>query len=161
MSAVFSRCGRFRYRLERILDPHASATVAWVMLNPSTADATTDDQTIRRVRAFSASACESVARVVVVNLYGYRATRPADLARAEDPEGPQNTMHVARAIESADRVIVGWGASVARWRRDRPSAVLGLLAGRELWCLGASRGGDPLHPLRIPGDRPFERWVPS
>ncbi|MEQ8317967.1 MAG: DUF1643 domain-containing protein [Phycisphaerales bacterium] len=88
MSAVFSRCGRYRYRLDRIVDPAASKTVAWVMLNPSTADANSDDQTLRRVRGFSASACKGVGRIVVVNLYAFRATNPADLVESGDCEGP-------------------------------------------------------------------------
>ncbi|MCA9851707.1 MAG: DUF1643 domain-containing protein, partial [Dehalococcoidia bacterium] len=50
-SASFSRDRRYRYELGRRwgLGP----AVTWVMLNPSTADATVDDPTIRRCIDFS------------------------------------------------------------------------------------------------------------
>lgn len=47
-SAVISECGLYRYRLERHGLSGAGA-VAWIMVNPSTADATTDDPTIKKV----------------------------------------------------------------------------------------------------------------
>ncbi|NRA57515.1 MAG: DUF1643 domain-containing protein [Phycisphaerales bacterium] len=160
MAATFSKCGRFRYRLERVLDPTCDRTVAWVMLNPSTADANTDDQTIRRVRHFSAANFEGVRDVVVVNLYAFRATAPRDLSLADDPQGPRNMWHVRRALESADEVVVGWGASLQAWRHENPSRVLGVLRSRTLWCLGETSSGDPCHPLRIASSRPMEHWTP-
>ena len=45
--AVFSIDDDYRYRLSRLWNADKSI-VAFVMLNPSTADATTDDPTIRR-----------------------------------------------------------------------------------------------------------------
>jgi hypothetical protein len=158
LSATFSACGNYRYRLEREIDPAGRGMVAWVMLNPSTADANVDDQTIRRVRHFSAQGFDSVSRVVVVNLYALRSTRPSGLCEATDAQGPRNTWHVRRVLDAADHVVAGWGASVPVWRRENPSRVLGLLEGRPLWCLGQTAGGDPCHPLRIAGDRPMRRW---
>ena len=46
-AAVLSPCGRYRYTLERAWAPNPRYLM-WVMLNPSTADATQDDATIRR-----------------------------------------------------------------------------------------------------------------
>lgn len=50
--AVISDDGRYRYLLWRCWDPNR-ATVTWIMLNPSTADALQDDPTIRRCISFS------------------------------------------------------------------------------------------------------------
>ena len=46
-TALFSPCGRFRYRLGRRWGE--GPTVAFVLLNPSTADQLRDDPTVRRL----------------------------------------------------------------------------------------------------------------
>lgn len=54
MSAIISACGRYRYRLERQFDGASeSGVVAFIMVNPSTADAEQDDPTIRRCITFA------------------------------------------------------------------------------------------------------------
>ena len=50
--AIISPCASYRYRLERSWDD-SLPWITWVMLNPSTADASVDDATIRRVVGFS------------------------------------------------------------------------------------------------------------
>jgi hypothetical protein len=47
LSAIFSECGLFRYRLERDLE-RSGPVVAILGVNPSTADAEKNDQTIRK-----------------------------------------------------------------------------------------------------------------
>lgn len=42
-TAVLSPCGRYRYRLDDPVDGGPRGRVVWVMLNPSKADAETDD----------------------------------------------------------------------------------------------------------------------
>ena len=56
MSAVFSPDGTRRYRLDRhvaVPGEWHHGRALWVMLNPSTADESVDDPTIRRVVGFS------------------------------------------------------------------------------------------------------------
>jgi hypothetical protein len=65
--------------------------MAWVMLNPSTADAEVDDPTIRRCMSFAKR--EGYDGIEVLNLYGLRATKPKHLLDHPDPEGPQNLRH--------------------------------------------------------------------
>ena len=50
--AIISACGQYRYHLWRRWD-ELLPTMVWVMLNPSTADATEDDPTIRRCIGFA------------------------------------------------------------------------------------------------------------
>lgn len=144
-SALFSPCGTWRYALTRELG--GRRTVAFVGLNPSTADETRDDPTIRRCIGFARS--WGFARLDVVNLYAFRATRPRDLWLADDPVGPENDDVLARALADADLVVAAWGIGA---RRERLADVAGLLAQRTLHALGVTKAGAPRHPLYVPAD---------
>ncbi|MEC9374624.1 MAG: DUF1643 domain-containing protein, partial [Planctomycetota bacterium] len=108
-TALFDPTGRYRYRLTRRFPdaPADGPAACFVMLNPSTADAERDDPTIRRCIGFARG--WGCATLDVVNLFAFRATRPADLRAAEDPVGPCNQRHVRAAIRRADMVIFAWG----------------------------------------------------
>ncbi len=67
-SATFSACGRYPYMLTRAADVDAAdvthPAAVFIMLNPSTADASLDDPTIRRCRHFAkAWSCDGIAVV--------------------------------------------------------------------------------------------------
>jgi hypothetical protein len=143
--ATFSPCGAYRYRLTRRWQ-RGDRIVTWVMLNPSTADAQTDDPTIRRVIGFSRS--RGFDALVVVNLFALRTPSPALLARAADPIGPLNPLHLRRALATAGTVVVAWGAHA-------PSPTI---SPRGCVCLGKTKGGSPRHPLYVRSDIPFVGW---
>lgn len=149
--AVFSPCGRYRYRLWRRWAPGGEC-ILWVMLNPSTACATEDDPTIRRcvgfAKAWGAHAME------VVNLFAWRATDPRELVRPEDPVGPANDEHILLASARASRTIVAWGADPFAVRRAK--AVLERLSAPQ--ALALTKSGAPRHPLYLRRDlvpRPY------
>lgn len=141
-SAILSDCQRYRYRLER---PGPGPTIVWIMLNPSTADADVDDQTIRKCRGFSER--WGYGRLVVVNLFAWRATKPRELRVASDPVGSENDSHIGAAVIDADLVVCAWG-------NEKPSLVSSrafyvarkLLAGVDLHVIGTTKHGCPLHP---------------
>lgn len=152
--------GRYRYVLARdIADPQqgclepeeAGGKVAFVMLNPSTADEVQDDPTIRRCKTFARD--WAFDRLVVVNLYAFRATRPEDLWAAEaagvDIVGPENDDHIAHVLPQAKRVIAAWGAHAPR---SRVTAFAERFGDVELWALGVTKDGHPRHPLYLRGD---------
>ncbi|HEU5061422.1 MAG TPA: DUF1643 domain-containing protein [Kofleriaceae bacterium] len=143
--AVFDPSGRYRYRLTRRWAGRG-AVVAFVMLNPSTADGERDDPTIRRCAGFARR--WGFAAMTVVNVFALRATDPARLRRARDPVGPGNDGHIAGAAADADLVVLAWGNHGALRGRDRE--VVALLAGARPVCLGVTRGGQPRHPLYLP-----------
>lgn len=172
-SAVLSPDGLHRYRLERWWphDPEngpAMGAVLWVMLNPSTADANTDDPTIRRVIGFSSE--WRYTRAIVVNLHSVRATDPADIADLPDYGAcvADDTLRIA--AEQSDEVVVAWGASAGRWP-TRAAHVYNLLAAsrrrptelypRSVWCLGTTKHGHPKHPLYVAAATPRQLWSPS
>jgi len=148
VSAVISECGKFRYRLGRRWADGGS-TLAYVMLNPSTADAEQDDATIRRCIGFAKS--HGYSALEVVNLYAYRATKPADLRKAGYLIGPENDAHIVEVARNASAVCVAWGANVAGL--ERPQIVLPMLhsLGVEIMCLDITKSGYPSHPLMLAG----------
>lgn len=145
--AVFSPCGKYRYTLERPLGILHHGTVLWLMLNPSTADAKTNDATIRRCIGFSR--LWEFGHMLVGNLYAWRSTDPAGLWTAPDPVGPDNDVHLVRLAQRADRIVCAWGSHA---QGPRVRALLELLAGRQLFCLGTTVMGAPKHPVRLASD---------
>lgn len=146
--------GQYRYDLWRG-DPAKPACV-FVMLNPSTADADRDDNTIRRCRAFATGF--GFERLVVVNLYALRATDPAELWRHPDPVGPKNDDAIVRHVRAAGLVIAAWGAHAKQARIREVGAFLESHRNR-LRALALTNGGQPRHPLYLRKDLvpfPFE-----
>lgn len=152
--AVISPCGRYRYTLTRRWGE--GAPLLFVMLNPSTADASVDDPTIRRCLGFARR--EGFQALEVVNLFAFRATDPAELVTAVCPIGPDNTRHLIEARRRAGLVVAAWGAFVPRAYRDRPQDVINVLA-CGLLCLGMTAKGEPRHPLFVRGDAPLVPFV--
>lgn len=147
-SAIISECGRYRYRLTREVDPLEPRRVLWMMLNPSTADATNDDPTIRRLKGFSTRwGCGAF---TVVNLYALRSPSPQDLWKVSDPVGPDNDAWIAGECAKVDTVVAAWGA---HGKSDRVSRVLSLIRRcRDVMCLGMTQAGAPKHPLYLPNE---------
>lgn len=149
MSAVISDCGTYRYALKRS-GSTGSGGVLFVMLNPSTADASLDDPTIRRCIGFAR--CWGFRDLAVANLYAYRATDPHDLDDAAgagvDPVGPDNDEWIARLAASATQIIVAWGAKASAKREREVLEILG----SEVLCLGQTQSGAPKHPLFLKAD---------
>lgn len=146
--AVLSPCGLYRYRLGRTWDA-STARVCWVMLNPSTADASVDDPTIRRCIGFARA--WGFGGLDVVNLFALRSPDPRALRTAADPVGPENDRHILDVAGRAGLVVCAWGAD--GFARSRARSVLGSLAARGLVVhrLASTREGAPAHPLYLAG----------
>lgn len=154
-SAVISSDGVYRYALTRVWQPVAHRAV-WIMLNPSTADATTDDPTIRRCVAFSK--LWGCGGLTVVNLYAWRATDPRELlTAAQDIVGPDNDQTITMALASSAVVVAAWGVH-GKPERVREVTALAALTGRRLRCLGTTKDGHPRHPLYVRGDKTLDDY---
>ena len=154
-SADVSPDGTYRYYLGRRwnADPATRAlTLAFIMLNPSTADAEQDDPTIRKCVGFARRLGYDA--ISVFNLFAYRATDPADLKRAMragvDVVGPENDERLGTLLRG--RLAVGQGV-VAAWGAHAPDgrvrAVLAMPGSRALCTLGLTAKGVPRHPLML------------
>jgi hypothetical protein len=149
-SATISPCGRYRYALERRWSDGNTLCV-FVMLNPSTADAQHDDPTIRRCLGFAERWGYPALRVV--NLYAFRATKPADLWRAANPIGPDNDAALIAAAKEGTCIVLAWGAHGSRnGRGQRVEDLLRTVARGLVVTLGRTRSGEPKHPLYLAND---------
>lgn len=142
--ARFSKCGRYRWSLERIWPDGNDQSICFVMLNPSTADAVVDDPTIRRCMGFARSFGYS--RLIVRNLFPVRATIPKDLLKLENPSGGPLGLRALRAALNADKVVAAWGTFVPFQRMNIARRVFRRHA---LFCLGTTKDGSPRHPLYV------------
>jgi len=159
--AELSPDGQYRYLLWRAIDgEHSGRRLLWVMLNPSTADASVDDATIRRCRGYAKN--WGFSGIEVVNLFAYRATDPKELTAAADPVGRINDIFIAQAARRADKIVCAWGGGVANGPAGRDRAVIELLVaklGKPLYTLGTTALGHPKHPVRLPKDLEPEVWM--
>lgn len=153
--AIISPCSKYRYSLTRFWSgEHA---LPFIMLNPSTADASKDDPTIRRCMGFARS--RGFGGIIVANLFAFRATSPADMKAALHPVGPFNDQHLTDLMKWAGRagvpVVAAWGAHGSHQGRAGQVLSLARLIGCRMVCLGTTQAGDPRHPLYVKGDQPF------
>ena len=152
--ASFSECGKYRYVLGRRWRPDGGI-VAFVSLNPSTADETRDDPTVRRLIGFAKRWGYGGLRVV--NVFAYRATQPTAILQADDPVGAENDGEIAGACREADRVVVCWGNHGEWFGRAAQVRQLLLDSGFRLWCFGRTQHGHPKHPLYLPASTRLRR----
>lgn len=159
MSAIISTCGTFRYRLERVGCPRDPA-IAFIMVNPSTADAETDDPTIRKVKGFADRA--GYGRLIVGNLFAFRATDIKALRTAADPIGPDNNWHLEQIMRDAALHVVAWGAlaKLPDALRKRWCDVVRIAdrAGCKMHCIGVNDDKHPRHPLMTAYETPVTEW---
>lgn len=164
--AVFSDCGRFRYMLWRAWGEQTAkglpdAPVNFLMLNPSTADYTRDDPTIRRCIGFSKD--WGFNGVIITNVYPFRSTDPKAMMEARDRTGETSLRscggEFARVNDAALMVgalasklcVCAWGINAERQEAMR--AINVLKSSRvQAFCLGKTKDGSPKHPLYLPRD---------
>lgn len=162
--AILSECGTYRYQLWREWGHGSEPKVAFLMLNPSTADGTEDDPTIRKCIGFAKQWSQArdgggpFGGIVVVNLFAYRSTDPNALASLSmlTAVGVDNAHHIGRVLSSSGigKVVCAWGstgsAAVKRMVKERLVVVRPMLhAYGHAWCLGRSADGNPRHPLML------------
>lgn len=147
VTAVFSKCGHYRYALSEVWDKKMPL-VLWVLMNPSVACVDYSDPTLRKTGTFSRR--WGYGGQLIANVHAYRATNKSRLLDVADPVGPENDRHILRMAEEAQQVILAFGQPPKRLRH-RGQAVIELLNGhRRLSYLKLAKDGvTPFHPLYL------------
>ena len=146
----------FRYWLLRVWD-EALPLYCVIGANPSTADETEDDPTIRKVIGFGRSL--GYGGALMLNVGAFRATDPKDWKAASDPFGPENTVdHLQRYIDqySPALVVAAWGKPVMSSERGkiRASVIKRKILGMKCWGMNAD--WSPRHPLMLSYSTPLK-----
>lgn len=159
-SAVIIDC--YRVELRRIWD-NRLPMLPVCMLNPSTADHEINDPTILVLIWFAR--LWGYGGLLIVNLYGFRASHPKVMFAAKDTVGPDNERYVVAALDYARE---HGGKMLAAWGNDgqpRSGFFEQLARSRAvtLICLGTTQSGAPKHPMarghhRIPRDQQPIVW---
>lgn len=172
--ATFNADRTHRYRCWRTWDT-SKPLLAWLMLNPSTADERDLDPTLKRVRAFSVG--WGFGGFEVWNLWSLRSTDPAGLwaLKREGYSATEAAINLTTILTERRRfsdAVCAWGdfsgcPSSMRVEAEKE----GIAAARivkdigqhslSLWCLGQTKSGQPRHPLYIRGDQPRLPFRPT
>lgn len=146
----------YRYTLGRRWDERLDY-VLFVMLNPSTADATVNDPTIMRCIGFADS--WGYGGIEVRNLFAFRTAYPKELTAAgkagTDIVGAENDRFLTSALRDphCKLVVGGWGAQKIAEKRVKEVRRHVTLYNREMLCIHRQpRDTFPRHPLYLPGD---------
>ena len=145
-TAWISECQRYRHALGRHWD-RAKGFALFIGLNPSTADASQDDPTIRRCIRFARD--WGYGGIEMCNLFDWRSTDPKKLPRSGFAVSEWNDPTLACRALDAQIVIAAWGN--VPWADKRIEEVFRRAFNEEKrWhCLGRTKHGYPRHPLYI------------
>lgn len=155
--AEISKCNLYRFKLWRKWDDNLP-NVLFLMLNPSTAGASTDDATIRRCIGYAQR--WNYGGLFVGNLSPFRATDPKELkGRVLPAEITQRNIQaiIEMAAQRTQIIVCAWGNHATSelkkglyevWQKvDKP-----------YFCLGKTGFGEPKHPVRLPYSISTERF---
>ena len=148
-NAIFSKCRNYRYELWRWWDK-SKPFVMFIGLNPSTADETNNDPTIRRCIGFAQE--WGFGGLCMTNLFALRATDPKVMINHSNPIGSDNDERLIMVSDKAGKIIASWGTLGNHRNRDKE--VIAFIP--DMFCLGVTKNGNPKHPLYIKKDKILE-----
>lgn len=143
--AALSDCGTYRYRLWRIWD-ETLQNVMFMLHNPSTADASVDDPTVRRCIRFARD--WGYGGIFIGNISPYRATNPDEL-KGKDLKvliPDENLGHTIEMAQYCHLHVLAHGVLATK------ELNLFLLPLVRWHCLGKTQDGYPKHPLYLKSD---------
>ena len=160
----FSPDRKYRYTLWRTIAPINSGDlfgggklaerkpgfVQFICLNPSTADETTNDNTVTRCINF----CDTwgYGEMCMTNLFAFRATDPSVMKAAPDPVGPDNMLWLERVCKDAALIVAAWGVYGDFNFQARIFLKAAIDWDLRMHCLKFTKSGHPQHPLYVAAD---------
>lgn len=160
--AVFSRCRKYRFMLWRFWD-NSKPKVMFIGLNPSTANESENDNTIKKVIKIARN--NGFGGVYMLNCFPYISTQPGDMVDFyetdfHDYEDMENMHTLLDVSKRCSEVVFAWGNFKVAIERGK--AIAGYFPIAK--ALHINRNGSPKHPLYCKDDQkliPFLRKEPS
>ena len=152
--ASISPCGLYRFELRRDIEPDdapsfvLAGTVAFLLNNPSTADAMKNDPTV--VRGLGYTIAWGFSRMIFVNVNPYRSTDPERALLPSDEALDVNVAVLRRVAQEAELVVCGWGMKADAGLVKVATETM--LPHVHLHALAYSKTGVPRHPLYLRKD---------
>lgn len=150
-SAVVSEPdGIFRWSLSRSFD-REGLVYLFLGVNPSTADHTIDDQTVKKWNGFVERFGGS--KYLVGNVFSYRATDVKKLKYPNDLFGSSHYEYIDAMIAECDVIVPCWGSrskvpKELHYHFDRMLRRC-VSSGKPIKHFGLTASGDPKHPLML------------
>lgn len=148
--AEFSKCGKYRYLLWRIWDKQ-KPMLMFIGLNPSTANAEHDDNTIKRVRLIAHNL--GYGGVYMTNCFPFISTDPDKLNEFGNTAYNDHILNTTAAKSKA--VIFAWGNFKIVIDKGRDIELKGMFP--NALALHLNKNGSPMHPLFVSSNvQPFK-----
>jgi hypothetical protein len=130
--------------------------VAFIGLNPSTADEFKNDPTVTRCINFAKA--WGYDGMIMLNLFAWRDTDPEKMKKATMPVGSRNDGVIQYLVQRVGKTIACWGNHGSY--ENRSCFVADLARSIPIDHLGLNKSGQPKHPLYIPASTKPELWTP-
>jgi hypothetical protein len=146
--AEFSVCRKHRFALWRIWDK-SKPLVMFIGLNPSTANESANDHTIKRVR--SIVNYNGFGGFYMMNCFSFISTDPDKLIYEGD--NTENNKWLLKISQLCDEIVFAWGVFKIVQLKGRDKELRGMFPNAK--ALRITKAGCPWHPLLIPKKTKF------
>lgn len=151
--ALFSPDRKHRFKLWRSIGnehKYGDLAVLFIGLNPSTANETQDDPTIRRCEEFAKQ--WGFSKMYMGNLFSYVTAYPKELTVENCLKNDdENRLALSKMARESLRVVLCWGNN--GWIRNQGKEIAEYIDTQSTCppvCFGINKNGQPKHPLYLP-----------
>lgn len=152
--ATFSEDRNYRYALWRIWDK-SKPLVMFIGLNPSTANETDNDPTIKSVCRISKK--NGYGGVYMMNLFAIISSDPKILIGCDNPIG-NNNYWLMNISEKCSDIVFAWGSFKEAAERAK-EIISNFTKFHQPKCIAQNKDGSPKHPLYCKSDSTFIPFV--
>lgn len=140
--AEFSPDRKYRYALWRVWDASLPSLMV-IGLNPSKANESKDDPTIKKVKKIAAN--NGFGRVFMLNLFPLVSTDPGALLKERFQDLAVNYLYLHHFSNLANQIVFAWGnfkeAKLISFQ------IMNLKRFQAALCIHQNKDGSPKHPL--------------